>query len=589
MSNDSQSPFIKACSLTDLETAGSLVRQIDGRTLALFVHEDQVFAVDNRCPHMGFPLNKGSVKEGILTCLWHNARFELCSGGTFDLFADDVRTYPVEIREGGVWVDPRPQRDEVTYQKARLRDGLEQNIRLVMAKSLISLLDQGADSAEILGIGGLFGAIQRNAGWRDGLTILTAMGNTLPYVSQADKPLALYHGMLHVADNVSGQGPHFELDPISADDLNLGRLKIWLRQFAEVRDRDGVERVILTAIENGFSDAKVADLFFAAVTDHYYLDGGHSLDFINKAFELLDLVGWSQAKEILPSLIPGITAAARLEESSAWRRPIDLVLLLEPIFDDLLAGKLIDDVQRAGPLGEDAFDHLIETLLDADSQVIAQALADALKNGAGLTQLSLALSYAAALRIARFHTSNEFGDWIAVLHTFTTANATHQLLKRAPSLEGARSLWHTAMHLYLNRFFNQPAARLPTLKSVADLSDEADALLEAILTLTDQRQQVEQAAAMTYRYLSRGHTPEPLIQTLSHILLREDGEFHSYQMLEAGIQLYHELRPIRPDLAPNVLVAVARYLAGHAPTDRATTQTYRIAARLYAGEALDAV
>jgi hypothetical protein len=35
-----------------------------------------------------------------------------------------------------------------------------------------------------------------------------------------------------------------------------------------------------------------------------------------------------------------------------------------------------------------------------------------------------------------------------------------------------------------------------------------------------------------------------------------------------------------------VLVAVARYLAGHTPTDRATTQIYRIAARLHAGEAL---
>ncbi len=144
------------------------------------------------------------------------------------------------------------------------------------------------------------------------------------------------------------------------------------------------------------------------------------------------------------------------------------------------------------------------------------------------------------------------------------------------------------MHLYLNRFFNVPAAKLPDEKAVAALPEDAERLLEDLLELTDQRQKVEEAAGIVYRYLSLGHPDEKLIQTLAHILLREDGEFHTYQMLEAGLKLYLELKATRPRLAPNVLIAVARYLAGHAPTDRSTTQTYRIAARLYAGEALDA-
>jgi nitrite reductase/ring-hydroxylating ferredoxin subunit len=53
---------------------------------------EAVYAVDNRCPHMGFPLHKGSVADGILTCHWHHARFDLESGGTFDPWADDVQT-----------------------------------------------------------------------------------------------------------------------------------------------------------------------------------------------------------------------------------------------------------------------------------------------------------------------------------------------------------------------------------------------------------------------------------------------------------------------------------------------------------------
>jgi nitrite reductase/ring-hydroxylating ferredoxin subunit len=581
------SGFIRVALVSELGERGNKTVKAGNQNVLLVRSGQQIHALDWRCPHMGFPLSKGSVKDGILTCHWHHARFDLCSGGTFDLFADDVRVYPVEVRDGEIWVNPRPQRDEVAHQKARLRDGLEQQLSLVSAKAILSLLDQGVEGAEVLRIGGRFGATQREAGWRDGLTIMTAMGNILPVLAPEDRPLALYHGMLHVADNVAGQRPHFELDPLPTERLNPATLKIWLRQFAEVRDRDGVERVVLTAIRGGARPAEVADMLFAAVTDHYYLDTGHSIDFINKAFELLDTLGWREAPIILPSIVPSITSATRMEETNAWRHPVNLPAILEPIFARLLAGELIDDVRRVGTLSRGQFDALVTTLLGDDPAASAHALAETLLGGAGLAQISQALCYAAALRVARFSTTNEFDDWIAVLHTLTSANATHHLLQRAPSLEGARSIWHTAMHLYLNRFLNMPAAKLPTTASVATLSADPATLCGALLDLTDRQQQVEQAAAVVYRALSLQHPAAPLIQTLAHTLLREDGEFHSYQMLEAGIQLYQELSEQRPDLAPNVLVAVARYLAAHAPTSRATTQTYRIAARLHAGEALD--
>lgn len=580
--------FIRVARVDELGDRGVKTVKAGDQNVLLVRSNGSIHALDWRCPHMGFPLSKGSIRDGILTCHWHHARFDLCSGGTFDLWADDVRVYPVEVRAGEIWVDPRPQRDEVAHQKRRLRDGLEQQISLVTAKAILSLQDHEVDPAEVLRIGGRFGASQRDAGWRDGLTIMTAMGNLLPVLTPDDCSLALYHGLLHVAANVAGQRPHFELDPLPTENLPLGTLKGWLRQFAEVRDRDGVERVVLTAIQQEAGPAEVADMLLVAATDHYWLDNGHTIDFINKAFELLDRIGWREAGHILPSIVPGIVMGQRMEETNSWRHPINLPALIEPIFARLLAGDLIDDVTRPGTLGPAEFDTLVETLLGDDPAASAEALETALAQGAGLTQLSQTVCYAAAVRVARFHTNNEFDDWISVLHTLTSANATHQLLKRAPSLAGARSIWHAAMHLYLNRFLNTPAARLPTEQSVHNLPEDAEALRARLLELTDQRQKVEEAAAVVYRWLSLDHPAEPLIQTLAHTLLREDGEFHSYQMLEAGVQLFHELQADRPDLARVVLVAVARYLAGHAPTDRATTQTYSIASRLHAGEALAA-
>src|SRR5579862_892871 len=100
-----QHNWIRVAATGEFASNGCHVVQVDGRTLAVVRDKDRLFAVDNRCPHMGFPLSRGSVCDGILTCHWHHARFDLQTGGTFDQWADDVRSFPTEIRDGAVWVD----------------------------------------------------------------------------------------------------------------------------------------------------------------------------------------------------------------------------------------------------------------------------------------------------------------------------------------------------------------------------------------------------------------------------------------------------------------------------------------------------
>jgi nitrite reductase/ring-hydroxylating ferredoxin subunit len=545
----------------------------------------EVHAVDNRCPHMGFPLDRGSVCDGILTCHWHHARFDLASGGTFDQFADDVQTYDVVVLDGVVYVDPRSDRDDrVEQARARLLDGLEQSIGLVLAKSVLALLNAGVPAAEVLEIGGAFGARYREAGWRSGLTILTAMGNVLPALDRDDRMLALYHGTVNVARDCAGQPPRHLLDPLPGVAIPLDQLMAWFRQFIEVRDSEGAERVVLTAIRQGATDAELAGMLASATTDHAFLDGGHTLDFVNKACELLDQIGWRHAGEILPSLMPVIARSTRSEELNSWRHPVDLIALLAPEFARIDALAEASDADA----GWRASNEMIATLLGDDPAAIVAALSEALAAGAPMTAVSQALVYAAALRVAHFHTSNEFNDWITVLHTFTYANATHQLMRRAPSAELLRGVYHGAMRLYLDRFLNVPAARLPEQRPAAldVLPTDAGDLAEALRDALDREQQVELAGQLAWRWLSLGHDPAGLIATLGHVLLREDGEFHSYQMLEAGIALHRELAPVDPDRANRVLVAVARYLAGHAPTSRAMWQTARTARRLAAGESL---
>jgi nitrite reductase/ring-hydroxylating ferredoxin subunit len=568
--------FVRAARADDVRTQGVLVVHAAGQTIALFHHEDRFFAVDNRCPHMGFPLHKGSCRNGILTCHWHHARFDLASGGTFDPFADDVRAYPTRVQDGDIWIDLSPPKTApLERYRARLADGLEHNIRLVIAKAVIGLDATGASVAVPLQVGAEFGTRYSRSGWGSGLTILTAMANILPVLRAEDRPRALYQGLTHVARETAGQAPAFVQEPLPTTEERPEVYKRWFRQFVEVRDRDGAERTLRTAIAVGLPMPTVADIVFSAATDHFYIDFGHSLDFANKAFEMLHLIGWEYAEQVLPSIVPRLTGARRSEELASWRHPIDLAKLLWAAFEELPA--LLERGQHATTCWEGRGE-LVETLLRDNPADSINALKASLADGATPEQLASAVVYAAARRIAHFHTANEFGDWDTVLHTFTYANAVHQAIRRKPSVELLRGVFDAAMSVYLDRFLNMPSAALPR-------SNGADpGSLDKLLDMLNQQQQVNEVGRFISDYLTSGGEDGALLAMLAHALLREDADFHTFQVVEAGFRQYQALRGTEEGRV--VLVAVGRYLAAHCPTPRAMGQTYQIALRLHRGEEL---
>src|SRR6476469_8687314 len=139
--------------LDELQQTGCLTGKAGAQPICVFWSEGAPFALDDRCPHMGFPLHRGTVESGLVTCHWHNARFDLSSGGTLDPWADDVRAYPVEVDNGQVTVVIEPAHDRTGYLQRRLEEGLEQGITLVIAKAVLGLLDAGVDAAHIVRTG----------------------------------------------------------------------------------------------------------------------------------------------------------------------------------------------------------------------------------------------------------------------------------------------------------------------------------------------------------------------------------------------------------------------------------------------------
>jgi nitrite reductase/ring-hydroxylating ferredoxin subunit len=581
------SGFVPAGNLEELKAKGRLVVRGRHRPI-LLVHEGGcVFALDNRCPHMGFPLDRGSIEDGILTCHWHHARFALASGCTFDLWADDVPTCPVEIRTGGeIWVKPVfGYADPVEHWRRRLEDGLAHNLSLVIAKAAHGSLTAGRSPSDVVRQAALFGCRSRD-GWGIGLTILTALGQVLPLLPEEETHLALFHGARRVAQDCDGAAPRRERAPLESR-TDLATLKRWLRRWLAVRHREAAERTVLTAIAGGASPAELADLLLAAETDRAFADGGHSLDFINKAFECLDLIGWEHAADVLPSIVGQMTEARGAEESTAWRTPVDLIALCHE------AGRELPHLLAAGRSAGRWSDHaaLAESLLADDPTAIIDALKAAARAGASPVDLGKALAYAAALRVARFGTANEHADWETAHHVLTYTNALHQSLKRigsgttkaGESVDGARGVLHGAMALHLARYLNVPPAALPGENGdrLDQLPSTVEDIRAALLDAFDRQQQVDAAAGLAARHLMLGHSPEALIATLARALLREDAGFHAYQMLEAGVRQFREWGD--GDAGRHILIAVARYLAAHSPTERATLQTADIARRLMRG------
>ncbi|HEX2119169.1 MAG TPA: Rieske 2Fe-2S domain-containing protein, partial [Acidimicrobiales bacterium] len=560
---------VRVGSLEALQKEGRLVGKAGTHGVCVFWHDGRAYALDDRCPHMGFPLHRGTVEAGLVTCHWHHARFDLASGGTLDPFADDARAFPVEIEGDDVYLVVTAPDNRVEQLRRRLAEGLEGGLTLVTAKAVLGLLEAGVPASEIVRVGVDFGTANRAQGWGSGLTVLVAMANLLPWLDPADHALALVHGLAFVARDTANRPPRFPLTPLG-EGVDAARLTEWYRRFIETRSGDAAERTLVTALSAGLDAPTVSGMMTAAVTDHVFVDVGHTLDFTNKAFEALEHLGWDAAEQVLPTLTGQTAGASRAEEGSRWRHPHDLAALVRET-EERLPALLAEGRPHYGEF--DKVSALGWSMLDDDPYAVVAALTEAIVAGATPEQLGRALALAAALRITRFHTQNDFGDWDAVHHGFTYANALHQCLVRHPSDELVRGVLHGALRVYLDRFLNVPAARLPAVES-ADLAD--------LQACWDAQGGVDRAGSIAYGWLQSGGDPPALVAALGHALLSEDAGFHWFQIIEAAVRQYAAW-PQGSEEGALILAGAARFLAAHTPTRRELPHVVRTAARLRRG------
>ncbi|WP_134739129.1 non-heme iron oxygenase ferredoxin subunit [Nocardioides sp. 503] len=98
--------FELACALSDVPTDEALGVTVGGVDLAVARHEDEVFALQDLCSHAAVALSEGEVEDCTVECWLHGSRFDLRTGKPSGFPATEpVATFPVEVRDDGVYVD----------------------------------------------------------------------------------------------------------------------------------------------------------------------------------------------------------------------------------------------------------------------------------------------------------------------------------------------------------------------------------------------------------------------------------------------------------------------------------------------------
>ena len=98
--------FERACSLSDLVDGRPHAVTVDDQDLAVAAEAGEVFAVEDLCSHASVALSEGEVADCTIECWLHGSTFDLRTGKPTVLPATEpVATFPVEVRDGEVYVD----------------------------------------------------------------------------------------------------------------------------------------------------------------------------------------------------------------------------------------------------------------------------------------------------------------------------------------------------------------------------------------------------------------------------------------------------------------------------------------------------
>ena len=100
--------FVYVSEASEFEEGRAKIFCIDKERIAVYKHENELYAIHNVCKHQGGPLGEGKILDGCITCPWHGYQYLPHNGQSPPPFTEKVSTYDVRVNEGKVFLNPKP-------------------------------------------------------------------------------------------------------------------------------------------------------------------------------------------------------------------------------------------------------------------------------------------------------------------------------------------------------------------------------------------------------------------------------------------------------------------------------------------------
>ena len=300
--------WIDALGLDELAARGKAIVRHEGRQILLVHSARGVFACANRCPHEGYPLSEGSLVDGcLLTCNWHNWKFDLGSGATL-VGGDALPRYPVRVDAGRVWLDVTPPDPAAHRQKALqgVAKALEDFDQQRLVRETARLMQVGADPTEAVAVAVAwmaermeFGTTHAIAGAPEWLRLAE-----LPSIHVAARVAAIGEVLGHIADDARA-GRHFPFPPGKA---------VWSEvEFLDAIEQEneaGAVALLRGALADNVAVDEMLPALLTAALSHY-AGFGHSLIYAGKTVELARRLGSNVMEPLLLMLARSLVYASR--------------------------------------------------------------------------------------------------------------------------------------------------------------------------------------------------------------------------------------------------------------------------------------
>lgn len=125
--------FADTCAVAEIPEKRARIVCVAGERVAIFKYDGKLSAVSNVCQHQNGPLGEGKILDGCITCPWHGYQYLPDTGASPPPFVEKVPTFNVRVRDGRVFVHPKPNPPGVRAEPALIEDSRRHNESLTAA------------------------------------------------------------------------------------------------------------------------------------------------------------------------------------------------------------------------------------------------------------------------------------------------------------------------------------------------------------------------------------------------------------------------------------------------------------------------